>query len=45
MLKNREMIKPTSKHIYAIATMDTKGEEIAYIAQSLRIRGVELQKG
>ena len=36
------MIKPTSKHIYAIATMDTKGEEIAYIAQSLRLSGAEV---
>ena len=36
------MIKPTSKHIYAIATMDTKGEEIAYIAESLRLSGAKV---
>ncbi len=30
------------KAVYAIATMDTKGEEIAYVAECARARGVEV---
>ncbi|MCA8993076.1 MAG: Tm-1-like ATP-binding domain-containing protein [Planctomycetaceae bacterium] len=32
-----------SKQVYAIATMDTKGEEIAFVADCLRNAGVDVQ--
>lgn len=32
-----------NRTVYAIATMDTKGEELAYVAQSLRAAGVDVK--
>jgi uncharacterized protein (UPF0261 family) len=33
---------PVTKSIYAIATMDTKGEEIAYVAKCARAAGASV---
>ena len=37
------MVKSLDKHGYAVATMDTKGEEIQCIARLLREAGVSVQ--
>jgi uncharacterized protein (UPF0261 family) len=36
------MKSATQSRIYALATMDTKGEEIAFVASALRLAGVEV---